>query len=183
MNCSDTIPVLLGLGSNISYAGKAPVNLLACACVRLMRILKTPVFSSIYKTKARYVTDQADFYNMAVRGFVGNNVTPHALLEEINKIEAEYGRDRSHEIRFGPRPLDIDIELFGNEIVNDADLVIPHPRMHERAFVLIPALEILTDSADLLYREKYAAELARLPDQGVELFMPFSGLNIPAKAE
>ena len=154
--------VLLGLGSNKSFMGKAPLELLQCACRELARILDSPRFSSVYKTRAMYVEDQDDFYNMAACGFVDDTLTAHELLKKINQIEAEYGRDRDREIRFGPRPLDIDIELFGDETINTPDLQIPHPRMHERAFVLVPSLEILTDSADIQIREKYTAYLNSL---------------------
>ena len=154
--------VLLGLGSNKSFMGKAPLELLQCACRELARILDSPRFSSVYKTRAMYVEDQDDFYNMAACGFVDDTLTAQELLKKINQIEAEYGRDRDKEIRFGPRPLDIDIELFGDETINTPDLQIPHPRMHERAFVLVPSLEILTDSADIQIREKYTAYLNSL---------------------
>ncbi|HAH61794.1 MAG TPA: 2-amino-4-hydroxy-6-hydroxymethyldihydropteridine diphosphokinase, partial [Treponema sp.] len=128
--------VILGLGSNTSFCGKTPVELLGCACAQLADVLSSCVFSSVYRTKAMYVTDQDDFYNMVVRGFADESVTPHSLLDEVHRIEALYGRNREKEQRFGPRPLDIDIEVFGNETVNDGTLQIPHPRMHERAFVL-----------------------------------------------
>jgi len=113
-----------------------------------------------------YVTDQEDFYNMTAIGFVPDTEDPFEFLKKINLIEAKYGRDRSKEIRFGPRTLDIDIELFGNHTINTEILQIPHVRMEERAFVLVPALEILTDSADELIRKKYSLCLAKLQSEG-----------------
>ena len=89
------------------------VELLASACRALSEVLAEITCSSLYMSKAMYVEDQADFYNMAVKGFVSDSADPFLLLKAVNKIEAEYGRDRSKEIRFGPRPLDIDIEEFG----------------------------------------------------------------------
>ena len=154
--------VLLGLGSNKGYNDFTPLELLQKACKELSKILDSPRFSSVYKTRAMYVEDQDDFYNMTACGFVYDNLSPQELLKQINNIEAEYGRDRSNEIRFGPRPLDIDIELFGDETINTPDLQIPHPRIAERAFVLVPALEILTDSADVTTREKFTAYLKNL---------------------
>ena len=154
--------VLLGLGSNKSFHGKRPLELLGAACRELAKLLDSPRFSSVYKTRAMYVEDQDDFYNMTACGFVDDNLSPQELLKQINNIEAEYGRDRSNEIRFGPRPLDIDIELFGDETINTPELEIPHPRIAERAFVLVPALEILTDSADVTTREKFTAYLKNL---------------------
>ena len=127
--------------------------------------------SSIYRTQAMYVTDQNDFFNMAVFGYVCDDFSPFSLLEEIHKIEAECGRNRSKEIRFGPRSLDIDIELFGNQSIQTPDLQVPHPRLKERSFILTPMLEILPVSADCIDREMFADCLRQLPDQGVRLFM------------
>lgn len=123
-------------------------------------------FSSVYRTKAMYVENQEDFYNMAAIGFIEDKVNAFDFLKTINSIEAKYGRDRDKEIRFGPRSLDIDIELFGDEEINTEILQIPHVRMEERAFVLVPTLEILTDSADEIIREKYSACLEKLIKDG-----------------
>jgi len=117
--------VLLGLGSNKSFQNKPPLELLGCACTELSRILKEPVFSSVYRTKAMYVEDQDDFYNMAALGFVDDILSPFELLSYIHEIEAKYGRNREEEIRFGPRSLDIDIELFGDDVINTPHLQIP----------------------------------------------------------
>ena len=133
-------------------------------------VLESMICSSIYITKAQIVTDQDDFYNMVVKGFVPDSMTPYELLEIIHSIEAEGGRNRSKEIRFGPRSLDIDIEEFGDITISDEKLQIPHPRIQERAFVLIPALEILNESADSLLRKTYENFLNKLPDQGVEKY-------------
>lgn len=160
----------------------APQDILGRACAQLRNVLRSCVFSSVYRTKALYVTEQNDFYNMVVRGSVEDMMTPHGLLDILHRIEALYGRDRDRETRFGPRPLDIDIEMFGNECVNDATLQIPHPRMHERAFVLIPLLEILSDSADADIRDTYTACLRRLPDQGVQMYLPAKDFIVPGEA-
>ncbi|MBS7266945.1 MAG: 2-amino-4-hydroxy-6-hydroxymethyldihydropteridine diphosphokinase [Treponema sp.] len=147
--------VLLGLGSNKSYNSKTPLELLASAGRDLECLMKNCVFSNVYKTPAMYVTDQEDFYNAAVVGYVPDDTDAFDFLHQINEIEAKYGRNRSKEIRFGPRPLDIDIELFGNEHIDSPELQIPHIRMEERAFVLIPSIEVLKYSADEIVREKY----------------------------
>ena len=112
-------------------------------------------FSSVYKTPAMYVTDQEDFYNAAAVGYVADDTDAFDFLKKINQIEAKFGRDRDREIRFGPRSLDIDIELFGDEHIDSPTLQIPHIRMEERAFVLIPSIEVLKYSADEIVREKY----------------------------
>ena len=147
--------VLLGLGSNKSYNGLAPMELLSLAGEELSCLMRDCVFSSVYRTPAMYVTDQEDFYNAAALGYVSDDADAFDFLHKINEIEAKYGRDRAKELRFGPRSLDIDIELFGNEHIDAPDLQIPHIRMEERAFVLIPSIEVLKYSADEIVREKY----------------------------
>ena len=112
-------------------------------------------FSSVYKTPAMYVIDQEDFYNAAAVGYVADDTDAFDFLKKINQIEAKFGRDRDREIRFGPRSLDIDIELFGDEHIDSPTLQIPHIRMEERAFVLIPSIEVLKYSADEIVRDKY----------------------------
>jgi 2-amino-4-hydroxy-6-hydroxymethyldihydropteridine diphosphokinase len=68
----------------------------------------------------------------------------HALLRELQRIECEHGRERPY--RNAPRTLDLDLLLFGNEVISSTDLTVPHPRMHERAFVLVPLAEIAPDA-------------------------------------
>lgn len=158
--------VLLGLGSNKSYNGLAPLELLALAGRELSHLLKDIRFSSVYRTRAMYVEEQEDFYNAAAVGYVCDDTDAFIFLSLINQIEAKYGRNRDKEIRFGPRSLDIDIELFGDEKIEAPTLQIPHIRMQERAFVLIPSIEVLNDSADELIRKKYEECLARLKSNG-----------------
>lgn len=93
-----------------------------------------------------YVTNQDDFYNMVLTGFYEGE--PRDLLNKIHEVEASLGRNRDNEFRNGPRSLDIDIELFGNRRIVETDLIIPHERIHERAFVLVPLLEVLRNNAD-----------------------------------
>lgn len=177
--------VLLGLGSNKNFEGRSSLEILGCACHDLAYLLENVKFSSVYKTRAMYVTDQNDFYNMVALGFMPDNADALDLLKTIHGIEAKYGRDRSKEIRFGPRSIDIDIELFGDETINLPELVVPHVRIEERAFVLVPALEILEKDADCKIREKYECCLSRLKEEGkasdiqkfisAQDFIPFTG--------
>lgn len=160
--------VILGLGSNRCFECKDSVTLLAEACLCLEGILNSVVFSSLYETKAMYVTNQSNFFNMAVKGFIKDDFSPFVLLEKIHEIEAKFGRNRAEEIRFGARSLDIDIEEFGNLKMDLPELTLPHPRMKDREFVLIPVLEILNESADSLRRKKIISFLQELPEQGVK---------------
>lgn len=144
-----------------------PRDLLEAACSDLIKILSGFTCSSVYRTKAMYVTDQDDFYNMVVSGFVSDDENPYDFLKKINLIEAKYGRNREKEIRFGPRPLDIDIEIFGNQKIESEILQIPHLRIKERAFVLCPLVEVLKKNADDLFMEEYSAYLAEVDSSDV----------------
>lgn len=144
------IPVALGLGSNRSFDGLSCMQILQGAVSELKKLLTGLEFSGVYKTRAMYYEDQDDFYNMAVLGYADDDGEKGAfeLLDAIHKIEARFGRDRSAEIRNGPRSLDIDIELYGDKTINAENLTVPHPRLKERAFVLVPLVEILAKDAD-----------------------------------
>lgn len=100
--------------------------------------------SSLYETEPQDVTDQPWFLNLVVA--CETRYFPLQLLSILQRIERELGRTRSPgAIRRGPRPIDIDILVFGNTIVDAPQLTIPHPRMLERRFVLEPLLEIAPD--------------------------------------
>ena len=94
--------------------------------------------SSIYETAPVGYTDQADFLNMVIE--VETSLSSIELLEFCQEVELDLGRKR--EIRFGPRTIDLDILIYNQENSTIERLIIPHPRMHERAFVLVPLEEI-----------------------------------------
>lgn len=126
----------------------SPIQILRQAVIEMQNILDSVAISSIYRTAPMYVIEQNDFYNMALTGIYDCGAGTlaagaHKLLNAIHAIEARYGRDRNKEIVKGPRTLDIDIVLFGDETIDDDDLKIPHKGMWERPFVLIPALEVM----------------------------------------
>jgi 2-amino-4-hydroxy-6-hydroxymethyldihydropteridine diphosphokinase len=98
------------------------------------------LLSSIYESRPMYVLDQPAYLNAA--GSVMTELTPHALLETLHGIEKALGRDRSLEQRMGPRTLDLDILLCEERVIETPELVVPHPRLLERAFVLVPLLEL-----------------------------------------
>lgn len=96
--------------------------------------------SSLYETRPWGVTDQPDFINAVVG--VSTGLEPRQLLDALLEIEVGQGRHRDAEPRWGPRRLDLDLLLY-DELTMDTDgLILPHPRMHERAFVLVPLLEL-----------------------------------------
>lgn len=94
--------------------------------------------SNIYETDPVGYTDQGAFLNMVVE--VTTTLSPHALFEQMMHVEQELGRKR--DIRWGPRTIDLDLLLFGDLQINDEQLIVPHPRMHERAFVLVPLKDV-----------------------------------------
>jgi len=99
--------------------------------------------SSDYRTPPWGVEDQAPFVNLCLR--VATELTPHALLDRALGVERSLGRDRRHERRWGPRPVDIDILAYDDIILDGPRLTLPHPRLFERAFVLVPLAEIVPD--------------------------------------
>ena len=123
--------------------------------------------ASLYETEPMYVTDQNRFINSAVSGFYpgdGDLQFARRLLAAVQKIEKHFGRDRSRERRWGERYLDIDILLFGNLTVKEADLEIPHPRLKERRFALEPLLELLPEAKEPGTGRFYKNYLRVLPD-------------------
>ncbi|MEY3631404.1 MAG: 2-amino-4-hydroxy-6-hydroxymethyldihydropteridine diphosphokinase [Bacteroidota bacterium] len=102
------------------------------------KIGKISVYSSIYQTEAWGPIPQADFLNQVL--LVSTGLQPQACLGELLAIEREFGRERKE--RWGPRTLDLDILFYGDMIIAESDLSIPHPRIAERKFILAPLAEI-----------------------------------------
>lgn len=102
------------------------------------KIGKISDYSSIYQTEAWGPIPQADFLNQVV--LVTTTLKPEACLTELLEIEREFGRERKE--RWGPRTLDLDILFYGDMIIAESDLSIPHPRIAERKFILTPLAEI-----------------------------------------
>jgi 2-amino-4-hydroxy-6-hydroxymethyldihydropteridine diphosphokinase len=96
--------------------------------------------SRIYETRPLYVEEQPPYLNAVGEAWSG--LDPAHMLLELQQIESSYGRDRSREIRRGPRTLDLDILLCGDLVVEMENLTIPHPLIAERLFVLVPLLEL-----------------------------------------
>ncbi len=124
----------IGIGSN---AGDAE-GIVRGAFDRLAAVGTVLACSSLYRTEPWGVGDQPPFVNAAAA--VETSLEPHALLAALKRIEADAGRVPTY--RWGPRVLDLDILAYGDVRVNDAGLVIPHERLHERAFALVPLAEI-----------------------------------------
>lgn len=119
--------------------------------------------SSNYRTPPWGVTDQPAFLNAVIA--VVTTLPPHALLARALDCERALGRDRGHELHWGPRPIDIDILAYDDIELHDPNLMLPHPRLFERAFVLVPLAEIAPDHSIGGVRVRDA--LARVDARGV----------------
>lgn len=150
----------VGLGSNLGDSA-ATVR----AGVRALAALPATTIgpsSSLYRSAPVGVLDQPDFCN-AVAG-VDTALSPLALLAGLQQIEQHYGRVRTR--RWGPRTLDLDLLLYGDRRVEETTLTVPHPRLHERAFVLLPLAE-LAPTVQVPGLGRVDALAAALPAQGV----------------
>ncbi|ASS97770.1 MULTISPECIES: 2-amino-4-hydroxy-6-hydroxymethyldihydropteridine diphosphokinase [Geobacillus] len=136
--------------------------------------------SSIYETDPVGYVNQGKFLNMVIE--VATTLSPFALLDVTQQIERRLGRKR--EIRWGPRTLDLDILLYNHENIETEQLTIPHPRMAERAFVLIPLFEVNSHVAIPNLSEPLIDIIGRLPDKkGVHVWKRKDGEDVFALFE
>jgi len=130
----------IALGANIPGPAGSPRETLEAAIQRLGQLGTLVSRSRLYETAPVGYADQPAFLNAAAS--VETTLEPEAILECMLAIELSFGRDRTHGIPNGPRSLDLDLLLYGDRIVKTQNLEIPHPRMAQRAFVLVPLMEI-----------------------------------------
>jgi 2-amino-4-hydroxy-6-hydroxymethyldihydropteridine diphosphokinase len=150
----------VGIGANL---GDARANVLD-AIARLAHLPGATLrqTSSLYRTAP--IDSSGDDYVNAVAS-LDTSLEAHALLQALFAIEQAHGRERPY--RNAPRTLDLDLLLYGADIINDAPtLIVPHPRMHERAFVLAPLAEVAPDLV-IPGRGAVSALLATVGDQGI----------------
>ena len=130
----------LGLGTNLGDREQNLVQAVnALNAGPELAVLRT---SGIFETAPWGLTDQPDFLNTAVE--ISTTLSPRQLLDRIKDLEHRLGREAGP--RFGPRLIDIDILLFGDLVVDEPDLRIPHASLHLRAFALVPLAELTPDS-------------------------------------
>lgn len=132
--------IFLSIGGNIGDRAKNIASGLRALREEPVRITQC---SRIYEADSWGPVPQGKYYDAVVRAETA--MSPRELLATINRIEARFGRDRSREVRYGPRPLDLDILLYDDLVLDEPDLQIPHPLMLERAFVVVPLHEIAPD--------------------------------------
>jgi 2-amino-4-hydroxy-6-hydroxymethyldihydropteridine diphosphokinase len=132
---------LIALGGNVGDVRTTFEKAIANICGMTQGALLAR--SADYATPPWGDEQQADFINACVD--IETSLDPHALLFTLHKIEARFGRDRAHERRWGPRTLDLDLIAYDDVGIDKPELTLPHPRLFERAFVLVPLAEIAPD--------------------------------------
>lgn len=135
----------VGLGSNLGDS--AALLKAAGAALSALPGISLVALSPLYRSQPQDFADQPFFLNGVAHLDCPLNLEPEELLDMLLGIEAGLGRDRSRELPKGPRPLDLDLLLFGNRVMTGGRLVLPHPRMLERAFVLLPLADLAPDLA------------------------------------
>ena len=153
---------LVGLGGNIGDVRATLDRAVAAFCDGTDVRLVAP--SSDYATPPWGVLDQPPFVNRCI--VVDTVLTPRALLDRALMVERSLGRDRTREQRWGPRAVDLDLLAYDDVVVAEPGLTLPHPRLFERAFVLVPLVEIVPDRVIAGTRIRDA--LARLDTRGIE---------------
>lgn len=151
----------IGLGGNV---GDRPALLDAAAgrIASLGRIVRT---SALYETAPWGNVRQPLFINAAL--VLETELPPEELLDRLLEIERALGRDRGGEERWGPRLIDLDLLLYDDRVVKSDALAVPHPRLHERAFALVPLAEIAPEAVHPVLGETVGAIAARVGTIGV----------------
>jgi 2-amino-4-hydroxy-6-hydroxymethyldihydropteridine diphosphokinase len=158
--------ILLGLGGNVGDVRSTLDEAIALLADGVH--VKLIARSSDYRTPPWGVTEQPPFVNCAI--LVETALSPRALLDRALTVERALGRDRAKEQRWGPRTIDIDLIAYGDVAVDEPGLTLPHPRLFERAFVLVPLAEIVPDR--MVAGRRVRDALAQLDAAGIERLPP-----------
>lgn len=149
--------VVIGLGGNVGDR----LETLREAVFAIERIAPVLARSSVWETAPVGGPPQGDFLNAAV--LVRWDAAPIALLDALSNIERELGRVR--EVKNGPRTIDLDVLWIEGQAIDEPRLVVPHPRLHERAFALAPMLEVAPDAVDPRNGTRYATYAENASDR------------------
>ena len=153
---------LIALGGNVGDVRATFRKAIANICGMTQAVLLAR--SSDYATPPWGEAQQARFVNACIE--IDTSLDPHALLFTLHRIETKFGRDRPHERRWGPRTLDLDLIAYDDVSMQKPELTLPHPRLFERAFVLVPLTEIAPDR--VIAGRSVASALAQLSTEGIE---------------
>ena len=153
---------LIALGGNVGDVRATFKKAIANICGMTQAALLAR--SSDYSTPPWGDEQQANFINACIE--IETSLDPHALLFTLQKVERKFGRERARERRFGPRTLDLDLLAYDDVILQKPELTLPHPRLFERAFVLVPLAEIAPGR--VIAGRSVASALAELSTEGIE---------------
>jgi 2-amino-4-hydroxy-6-hydroxymethyldihydropteridine diphosphokinase len=153
---------LISLGGNVGDVRPTFQKEIANICGMTQAALLAR--SSDYLTQPWGEEDQARFVNACIE--IETDLDPHALLFVLHKIERKFGREREKERRWGPRTLDLDLIAYDDVSIDKPELTLPHPRLFERAFVLVPLAEIAPDRS--IGGRRVSDALADLSLEGIE---------------
>lgn len=153
---------LIALGGNVGDVRSTFQKAISNICGMMQASLLAR--SSDYATPPWGELNQDRFINACIE--IETSLDPHALLFTLHKIEKRFGRDRSKEQHWGPRTLDLDLLAYDDATINKPDLTLPHPRLFERAFVLVPLAEIAPDRR--IAGQSVTAALTKLSTEGIE---------------
>jgi 2-amino-4-hydroxy-6-hydroxymethyldihydropteridine diphosphokinase len=157
---------LLGLGGNLGDVRQTLDCAVELLCAESdIRLLAR---SSDYRTPPWGVEDQPAFVNLCL--IVATDLLAHDLLHRAQAIETQLGRDRLREQRWGPRPIDIDLLAYDDLALKGPELTLPHPRLFERAFVLVPLAELVPDR--MIAGRRFRDALLELDASGIERLPP-----------
>lgn len=151
--------VFIALGTNL---GKRKANLRA-AIKALPPDVTVLAESHVYETPPWGYEDQPAFLNMAVKA--ETEMEPEPLLKYLKQLEVELGREQN--FRWGPRLIDLDILFYDDLVIDTPPLVIPHPRLHERAFVLVPLADVAPEVVHPVLQRTVSELLTRIDRQGI----------------
>ncbi|WP_462379486.1 2-amino-4-hydroxy-6-hydroxymethyldihydropteridine diphosphokinase [Pseudomonas sp. Marseille-QA0892] len=164
-----TVTAYVGLGSNLSDPpAQLRTAMQALSSIQGAELIRS---SSLYGSDPLGPSDQPRYVNAVVA--LETTLSPIALLDALQSIEQQHGRVRKAE-RWGPRTLDLDILLFGNQTIDEPRLTVPHYHMHARPFVLYPLSEIAPELA-LPNGDSLAEWLEKCPSDGLEIIAPPPG--------